>query len=68
MGYYILMPRKLKSGANRFSGWSAYRSSPPEHNTRKRKPKQSEESEDTILAITFIIVVYFVLKIIAMFL
>jgi hypothetical protein len=59
------MGRKLKSGANRFSGWSAYRSSPPEHNTRKRK---SKKSEDTILAIAFIIVVYFVLKIIAMFL
>lgn len=59
------MDRKLKNNKNRFSGWSAYRSSPPEHNTRKRKPKQSE---DTILAIAFIIVIYFVLKIIAMFL
>lgn len=62
------MGRKLKNNNNRFSGWSAYRSSPPEHNTRKRKPKQSEESEDTILAIAFIIVIYFTLKIIAMFL
>ena len=39
------MGRKLKNNNNRFSGWSAYRSSPPEHNTRKRKPKQSEESK-----------------------
>ena len=48
------MGRKLKNNNNRFSGWSAYRSSPPEHNTRKRKPKQSiqyftQETEDAII-------------------